>query len=355
MSTFPMRRCGRPMQFWRATPVILAMGMGLIACPAAAKEAVYDVTHTMVIKPNQGFGGQWQAGWRYVVGQVKASYDGVTSRPKNLKGQIEPFTGPGSPKELDAVVGPASAHGSSGATVAFGGGDAPFTGTINVNGFAKIPTPTVKPASAFAASSSYLIAGLKRTSSSGAITWNSITSISARGCTHPCTNARDPLGFQLIDPNTGGLLSGTFLDIDLSITQGDGDMTWQGGVLSVNSGLNLSGSFLIDRRSPFSTTHGSVFLRFVDNFIVESTATGIYAGLAPSVGASALGSFHFGEPDVDYDFGYGNVPLAVDFLGGNSGVAFVADVPEPAAWALLIVGFGLTGMALRRRRQLAAA
>ncbi|THD65073.1 MAG: PEP-CTERM sorting domain-containing protein [Phenylobacterium sp.] len=28
----------------------------------------------------------------------------------------------------------------------------------------------------------------------------------------------------------------------------------------------------------------------------------------------------------------------------------VAGVPEPAAWALMIVGFGLTGAALRRRR-----
>jgi len=34
---------------------------------------------------------------------------------------------------------------------------------------------------------------------------------------------------------------------------------------------------------------------------------------------------------------------------------FVADVPEPATWAMLIAGFGLTGAMLRRRRTLAVA
>lgn len=45
-------------------------------------------------------------------------------------------------------------------------------------------------------------------------------------------------------------------------------------------------------------------------------------------------------------------------VGGNGGVFFdnvsVVGVPEPASWALMIAGFGLTGAALRRRRGLAA-
>ena len=41
-------------------------------------------------------------------------------------------------------------------------------------------------------------------------------------------------------------------------------------------------------------------------------------------------------------------------INGNGGVFFdkvsVAGVPEPTSWALMIAGFGLTGVALRRRR-----
>lgn len=42
-----------------------------------------------------------------------------------------------------------------------------------------------------------------------------------------------------------------------------------------------------------------------------------------------------------------------DFAPDNS--TFTASVPEPAAWALMITGFGLSGGMLRRRSRLAAA
>lgn len=44
---------------------------------------------------------------------------------------------------------------------------------------------------------------------------------------------------------------------------------------------------------------------------------------------------------------------AFDILNVNSAVV-VGGVPEPASWAMLIAGFGLTGAALRRRRAVPA-
>ena len=45
---------------------------------------------------------------------------------------------------------------------------------------------------------------------------------------------------------------------------------------------------------------------------------------------------------------------AGDFANDSTGVNFsLSYVPEPASWALLIVGFGLTGAAMRRRRSVA--
>ena len=50
--------------------------------------------------------------------------------------------------------------------------------------------------------------------------------------------------------------------------------------------------------------------------------------------------------DANYDSG-----LAFDALKVNGALVPVAGVPEPAAWALMLLGFGLMGSAMRRRRQ----
>jgi hypothetical protein len=74
----------------------------------------------------------------------------------------------------------------------------------------------------------------------------------------------------------------------------------------------------------------------------------------------------FGQFGSTYSF-FGTVLLAagdaLDFGVNNAGIFYgdstmlslnVANVPEPASWAMLIAGFGLTGAAMRRRRQVAA-
>lgn len=316
---------------------------------ASAVERKYDVSHQMTIKPNVGFGGEWQAGWRYIVGEVSATYDGATDGPKTLKGQIEPFTGLGSPKSLSAAIGASSAFGESKATVTMGSGDQPFNGSINVNGYARTDPPIGHSGSAFAASKSLLIAGLKRTSSSGNISWKSVSSIFASACTSPCVEGKDPITFSLVDPVTGEDVAGTLLSIDMSISSGDGLLQWSQGALSVSSGGLLSGVFSIDQSSPFVTNPGTLSLTFENNVITQSLATGIFAGLAPSVGKSALGTFQFGEQDIGYDFGYGQLPLAVDFGFGNSGEAMVAVVPEPSVWLMTMAALGVIGGMTRRK------
>ena len=45
-----------------------------------------------------------------------------------------------------------------------------------------------------------------------------------------------------------------------------------------------------------------------------------------------------------------SLPAAFAPGGGEQQVALVGVVPEPATWAMMIVGFGLSGLGLRRRR-----
>ena len=61
-----------------------------------------------------------------------------------------------------------------------------------------------------------------------------------------------------------------------------------------------------------------------------------------------FGDSHPGPNDVGAFLGAQNAAL-------NFGLAPNAAVPEPAAWALMITGFGLAGASLRRRRTLTAA
>ena len=56
--------------------------------------------------------------------------------------------------------------------------------------------------------------------------------------------------------------------------------------------------------------------------------------------------------ETDTLTGYGAYALLSD-NGKNQG--FVIGVPEPATWAMMIIGFGAVGMMVRSRRRLALA
>jgi len=107
--------------------------------------------------------------------------------------------------------------------------------------------------------------------------------------------------------------------------------------------------------------------RFVYSFASGDTLTGTYSGLLTNAGmgivgnvqnfivtggsglfAAATGSF-LGTGQLRFTGGPPSATLTI-----SRGVINVAAVPEPASWALLIAGFGTTGVALRRRRTVAA-
>jgi hypothetical protein len=103
---------------------------------------------------------------------------------------------------------------------------------------------------------------------------------------------------------------------------------------------NGTGNFndLLNAANSFALPAGAVT-------ISGATITGVVSiASIPSTGFAA----------ADYKFnlwprgpGAGNAAIS-DFAPNNSSVA--SFVPEPASWAMLIAGFGLTGAMLRRRR-----
>jgi hypothetical protein len=138
------------------------------------------------------------------------------------------------------------------------------------------------------------------------------------------------------------------------INRGLGTARFVAGVPSVGAGVlfdsvlllrpNGTGNFndLITPGNSFALAPGAITIKGATISGVVSIAS------IPSTGFSA----------ADYTFnlwprapGAGNTFIS-DFAPDASNVA--SFVPEPASWAMLIAGFGLTGAALRRRRLAAA-
>ncbi len=74
-----------------------------------------------------------------------------------------------------------------------------------------------------------------------------------------------------------------------------------------------------------------------------------YSNVGPTFTAYANNNINFNNyANPSQNFGFGCCNINYQLLSGT------AAVPEPAAWSLMIGGFGLAGAALRRRRSLAA-
>lgn len=107
-----------------------------------------------------------------------------------------------------------------------------------------------------------------------------------------------------------------------------------------------------------------LFYRLQNPMITDLTITGatpgagikIYGFKSTPIGyADSSGAFTLPGPLAifyTHDNDYGRITLYGPYFLGNitlEGTAY-GHIPEPATWALMISGFGLTGLALRRRR-----
>lgn len=134
--------------------------------------------------------------------------------------------------------------------------------------------------------------------------------------------------------------------------------------LSVNTGAAIAAG----------TTVRSHFINF-DPLIIRNV-TGFATFNTPVLGiiwtrANLIASNFLGAPGTTYmtppNVGFGPVVDAASFVGnkvsftlsgGSPGDSFrviTAAVPEPASWAMLLTGFGLVGLASRRRSRSVAA
>ncbi len=153
------------------------------------------------------------------------------------------------------------------------------------------------------------------------------------------------------------------------------DVTYTGTLSGVNTTFNapftadvlLSGTTTAEDISDgtftladFSATYAGTTTAFSGT----TTAQFINTLLRITVGTTVLGDFEIGVPqsstllDTDYNVtvsgGSANGFFGSATITGGTGVlrgsTIAAAVPEPGTWALMLVGFGAIGVAMRRRR-----
>jgi hypothetical protein len=157
----------------------------------------------------------------------------------------------------------------------------------------------------------------------------------------------DPISVQATNLADGQTIDATLFSYEMEGLSPGGSMAFEDGLLTINTS---DGRFTLDIPGIYTSQKGSVFFEFANGIVTRSDADGQFASLLPGVGMSALGSFDLGSIELDYDFGWGDHIYSVNFGAGVSDqVAVYQIVPEPGSWALMLAGFSLAGIALRRR------
>lgn len=212
-----------------------------------------------------------------------------------------------------------------------------------------------------------------------------------------------PAGFQLVENGIGSAADGFYAagtgssnagnaysfgasgSIDRALgSLGSGSVgpIWYGGVFTNGTGgtiESLAFAYSGEQwRSGTTTTDGLTFQFSLDATQLDNGGWTTFAGLnyAPAnntnagaingnafstaiagtiAGLSIADGQRFGFRWVDVDSTGSDHGVAIDNLSINAALAPVGVVPEPSTWALLILGFGAVGGALRRRRETAFA
>jgi hypothetical protein len=182
------------------------------------------------------------------------------------------------------------------------------------------------------------------------------------------TVALDP-GSDPITTDSSGNISSGVTDADLVAAGIDPTLVDHS---DINVSFACSGTFTTGCGGPpydFSFASGTGSLSFVSNLDIEpGTSTNFLFGtFTPTGGVAPYGTYTFYDAAVFAQFydasnnHLGDVAFFDTCGSQTAGCAFTRTVdsgplavPEPASWALMIGGFGLTGAVLRRRRPVVA-
>jgi len=172
------------------------------------------------------------------------------------------------------------------------------------------------------------------------------------------TNVTTNAVSQYSPPSTGEHLYGTAFPIDGAFVALDGDSTVRGMISQDLTGLEVGKNYTLTfdwAAGQLANRSGATSEQLAVSFGADSFNTGVLN--------VASGGFS-GWNHVTYVFTAGQANQTLSFLsiGTPNGLPPMAlldnvslTVPEPATWAMMLIGFGGIGAMIRRRRQVLVA
>lgn len=176
----------------------------------------------------------------------------------------------------------------------------------------------------------------------------------------PCPTGTSPTTFTgtPVGSGTGGVLT---------FTSGTFNVTDSGGIAPIGSGIpptdtlgffslvggtgqstfNTPFTLFVTFTAPAGTAGPGTFMSTITGSVTDGTAGGVDIDFdnTPHLFTSAAGPFTLAVRDLSVTNGGLNTPIT----------GTIRAVPEPATWAMMLLGFGAIGFAMRRRRQPAIA
>ncbi len=342
--------------------------MALLACliPAVfASAATYDVEHTLRLRPGGNivptvtatyYAHAWVQEQRNdcVASEVQPSAAQPlgwgafgTDRLSGLRGQIRNSGNGGGGTEATPDIVRVGAGGLSQTFTANARGclsravanatfainplaaGGPVTGTIRAHGDATAVIRPPRKSAAYAFSMAMVEAQGGRLLRNGKIEWRKVV----RDVVSGKASARrqvDPIDYTVRDLVTGVVTTGTLYSVIIEATnQAAGGFHWESNIVSIAvQDLNFTVGF----PSTNTSLQGTASLTIRGGAVTASSATGIYAGLLPSPGASVPLSFTMpNQVDFDYDLGdFDGHDLEVALNFDGAGEAFDAKETEEA-------------------------
>ena len=145
-------------------------------------------------------------------------------------------------------------------------------------------------------------------------------------------------GFAYFDSDTAGLgVCGTINDVDQCVPTSDDNLT-AGETLTLSFFSDAAGTNALD------VYIGGLVFRDATHNLINDSSTLLFGVDGGGLVSTSMTGFGWAGMGTTFDFGYDRTEYYISSM-------LVSEIPEPATWLMMIIGFGIVSASTRRSRR----